>query len=326
MSAGDAPAKMESTWRSRLLEGVELRNYGIVLSFLSLFIGLSLASDKFLTKRNLLNVLDQSAPVGIIACGATLCIIAGSFDLSVGAIYGVSAVVACKVAIATTPWLGIAAGMLSGAALGVVNAVIVNQIRINSFIATLASSIVFRGAAILVTGGMIVSVTDRSFRILGTRRLFEAKYSVFVYLAFVLATWFILTRTTLGRYIYAVGGNAEAARLSGIRVGAIRGATFVISGLSAGIAGVLAASRTGSAQPDLGAGLELSAIAAAVVGGTSILGGEGAIWRAVLGVLILAMIGNGFNLLDINTTYQQVVQGLLIMIAVGADQLVRRRA
>jgi ribose transport system permease protein len=216
--------------------------------------------------------------------------------------------------------------MLAGAALGLVNAVIVNQIRINSFIATLASSIVFRGAAILVTGGMIVSVTDRSFRILGTRRLFEAKYSVYVYLAFVLITWFILTRTTLGRYIYAVGGNAEAARLSGIRVGLIRGATFVISGLSAGIAGVLAASRTSSAQPDLGAGLELSAIAATVVGGTSILGGEGAIWRAVLGVLILAMIGNGFNLLDINTTYQQVVQGLLIMVAVGADQLVRRRA
>ncbi len=326
MSSSGAPAQSTTSRRSRWLAGVELRNYGIVLSFLTLFIGLSFASDKFLTKRNLLNVLDQSAPVGIIACGATLCIIAGSFDLSVGAIFGVSAVVACKVAIATNPWLGIVVGMLSGAALGLINAVIVNQIRINSFIATLASSIVFRGAAILVTGGMIVTVSDKSFKILGTRRLFEAKYSVFVYLAFVLITWFILTRTTLGRYIYAVGGNAEAARLSGIQVGLIRGATFVISGLSAGIAGVLAASRTGSAQPDLGTGLELSAIAAAVVGGTSILGGEGAIWRAVLGVLILAMIGNGFNLLDINTTYQQVTQGLLILIAVGADQLVRRRA
>jgi len=229
MSSSGAPAQSTTSRRSRWLAGVELRNYGIVLSFLTLFIGLSFASDKFLTKRNLLNVLDQSAPVGIIACGATLCIIAGSFDLSVGAIFGVSAVVACKVAIATNPWLGIVVGMLSGAALGLINAVIVNQIRINSFIATLASSIVFRGAAILVTGGMIVTVSDKSFKILGTRRLFEAKYSVFVYLAFVLITWFILTRTTLGRYIYAVGGNAEAARLSGIQVGLIRGATFVIS-------------------------------------------------------------------------------------------------
>jgi ribose transport system permease protein len=326
MSSSGASMRVADGWRHRFLSGVELRNYGIVLSFLLLFVGLSLASDKFLSKRNLLNVLDQSAPVGIIACGATLCIIAGSFDLSVGAIYGVSAVVACKVAIATDPWIGIVAGILAGAALGLVNALIVNQIRINSFIATLASSIVFRGAAIIITSGMIVTVTDPRFKILGTRKLFDAKYSVYVYLAFVLMTWFLLTRTTLGRYIFAVGGNAEAARLSGIRVSLVRGATFVISGLSAGIAGVLAASRTSSAQPDLGTGLELAAIAAAVVGGTSILGGEGAIWRAVLGVLILAMIGNGFNLLNIDTTYQQVVQGLLIMVAVGADQLVRRRA
>ena len=172
MSASGAPAPTTTTWRSRWLEGIELRNYGIVLSFLALFIGLSLASDKFLTKRNLLNVLDQSAPVGIIACGATLCIIAGSFDLSVGAIYGVSAVVACKVAIATTPWLGIVAGHARrGRAWGRQRRDLSTRSRINSFIATLASSIVFRGAAILVTGGMIVSVTDRSFRILGTRRL-----------------------------------------------------------------------------------------------------------------------------------------------------------
>ncbi|MGI8475474.1 MAG: ABC transporter permease [Thermomicrobiales bacterium] len=313
-----------ATWRGRLAERIDVCNYGIVLSFLTLFVSLSLASDKFLTKRNLLNVLDQSAPVGINACGATLCIIGGSFDLSVGAIFGVSAVVACKVAIATTPWLGIAAGMLEGAGLGLINAVIVNQIRINSFIATLASSIVFRGAAIIVTGGLIITVTDEQFATLGTRRFLDAKYSVWVYLAFIAVTWFILSRTALGRYIYAIGGNVEAARLSGIRVEMIRGATFAISGLSAGIAGVLAASRTSSAQPDLGMGLELSAIAAAVVGGTSILGGEGAIWRAVLGVLILAMIGNGFNLLNIDTTYQLVVQGALILVAVAADQLVWR--
>ena len=303
----------------------DLRSSGIIVSFLALFVGLSLASDKFLTQRNLLNILDQSAPVGIVACGITLGIIAGAFDLSVGAIFAVAAVVAGEVAIATNPWLGIVAGMLSGGVLGVGNAILVNNIRINSFIATLASSIVFRGIAILVTGGMIVTVTDESFSILGRETFLEAKYSVWVYAAVVAITWFLLTRTTLGRYIYAVGGNAEAARLSGIRVELVRGTTFVISGLCASIAGVLAASRTSSAQPDLGIGLELSAIAAAVVGGTSILGGEGAIWRAVLGVLILAMIGNGFNLLGVDTIYQQIVQGVLIIIAVGADQLLRRR-
>jgi ribose transport system permease protein len=264
--------------------------------------------------------------VGIVACGVTIGIIAGVFDLSVGAIFGVAAVVAAKTAVATgNALVGIVVGMASGALLGLVNAVLVSTLRINSFIATLASSIVFRGIAILVTSGMIVTVTDEVFSTLGTGTLLHAKYTVFVYLAVILLTSFLLEKTALGRYFFAVGGNPEAARLSGIPVERVRAAAFVISGACASIAGVLAASRTSSAQPDLGIGLELSAIAAAVVGGTSITGGEGAIWRAVLGVLILAMIGNGFNLLGINTIYQQIVQGVLIVVAVGADQLMRRR-
>ena len=311
--------------RSSFLERIDVRSYGIVLSFLALFIALSLATDKFLTQRNLLNILDQSAPVGIVACGVTIGIIAGVFDLSVGAIFAVAAVAACKLALLTNTWVGILAGMLIGALLGIVNGVLVNNVKINSFIATLASSIVFRGLAILVTGGLIVTVTDPTFKILGTATLLGAKYTVWVFALFAVATSFLLSRTTLGRYFYAVGGNAEAASLSGIRVEQVRTLAFIISGFSAGIAGVLAASRTSSAQPDLGMELALQAIAAAVVGGTSIMGGQGAIWRAVLGVLILAMIGNGFNLLGIDTIYQQIVQGLLIMLAVGLDQLLRRR-
>lgn len=308
-----------------LRDRIDVRSYGIVLSFLGLFVALSLASDKFLTQRNLLNILDQSAPVGIVACGITIGIICGVFDLSVGAIFAVAAVAACKLALVTSPWLAILLGVAFGAILGVFNGILVNAIQINSFIATLASSIVFRGIAILVTGGMIVTVTDETFSVLGTETLLGAKYTVWVFALVIVATSFLLACTTLGRYFYAVGGNAEAARLSGIRVEQIRTIAFVISGLCAGIAGVLAASRTSSAQPDLGMDLALQAIAAAVVGGTSIMGGQGAIWRAVLGVLILAMIGNGFNLLGIDTIYQQIVQGVLIMLAVGLDQLLRRR-
>jgi ribose transport system permease protein len=315
-----APAR-----RARFLEDADVRSYGIVLSFLALFVTLSLATDRFLTQRNLLNILDQSAPVGIVACGVTIGIIAGVFDLSVGAIFAVSAVAACKLALVTSPWVGIAAGLLIGAVLGIVNGVLVNIIQINSFIATLASSIVFRGIAILVTGGLIVTVTDESFSVLGTETFLAAKYTVWVFGLVFLLTSFLLGRTTLGRYFYAVGGNARAARLSGIQVAQVRSIAFIISGLCAGIAGVLAASRTSSAQPDLGMDLALQAIAASVVGGTSIMGGQGAIWRAVLGVLILAMIGNGFNLLGIDTIYQQIVQGLLIVLAVGLDQLLRRR-
>ena len=311
--------------RASFLEGVDVRSLGIVVSFLILFIALSLASDKFLTQRNLLNILDQSAPVGIVACGVTIGIIAGVFDLSVGAIFAVAAVAACKLALVTSPWLAIGLGVVFGAVLGVVNGLLVNVVQINSFIATLASSIVFRGIAILVTGGLIVTVTDETFSILGTDTFLSAKYTVWVFAFIIVVTSFLLTRTTLGRYFYAVGGNARAARLSGVPVERVRTIAFVISGLCAGIAGVLAASRTSSAQPDLGMDLALQAIAASVVGGTSIMGGQGAIWRAVLGVLILAMIGNGFNLLGIDTIYQQIVQGLLIMIAVGLDQLLRRR-
>ncbi len=325
MSSSAGPIDAAPARRFTALERIDVRSYGIVLSFLGLFIVLSLASDKVLTQRNLLNILDQSAPVGIVACGVTIGIIAGVFDLSVGAIFAVAAVAACKLALVTSPWIGIVAGMLFGAVLGIVNGVLVNNVKINSFIATLASSIVFRGIAILVTGGLIVTVTDPTFKILGTATFLSAKYTVWVFAVFVVATSFLLSRTALGRYFYAVGGNAEAASLSGIRVEQVRTIAFVISGFSAGIAGVLAASRTSSAQPDLGMDLALQAIAASVVGGTGIMGGQGAIWRAVLGVLILAMIGNGFNLLGIDTIYQQIVQVLLIMIAVGLDQLLRRR-
>ena len=325
MSSGVATAAGAATAERRGRRRFEVRDLGILLAFLGLFVALSVATDRFLTQRNLLNILDQSAPLGIIACAVTICIIAGIFDLSTGAIFAVSAVVATKVANSADPYLGLVAGVLAGLGLGILNGILVHHTRINSFIGTLATSIVYRGIAILVTGGMIVTVTDEAFSGPGTSELLDAKYSVWIFAAFFALTAFLLARTTFGRYVYAVGGNPEAARLSGIRVGLVRGACFALSGFAAGLAGVLAASRTSSAQADLGMGLELSAIAAAVVGGTSILGGEGAVWRGVLGVLTLALIGNGFDLLSINTTYQQLVQGVLILLAVAVDQLVRRR-
>jgi ribose transport system permease protein len=321
--AATVPAAAAATQRRRRL--FEIRDIGIVLAFVALFVGLSIATDTFLTQRNLLNILDQSAPLGIIACAVTIAIVAGIFDVSSGAMFGVAAVVATKAANGISPTAGLILGVLAGLALGIANGVIVHYTRINSFIGTLATSIVYRGGAILITGGAIVTVTDPSFAKVGTGELLQAKWSVWVFGAFFLLTAFILARTTFGRYVYAVGGNEEAARLSGVRVGLVRGGCFALVGLAAGIAGVLAASRTSSAQANLGTGLELSAIAAAVVGGTSILGGEGAVWRGVLGVLTLAIIGNGFDLLSIETTYQQLVQGVLILLAVAVDQLVRRR-
>ena len=307
------------------LRRIDFRDYGIAYAFIALFIGLSFASGSFLEFRNMSNILDQWAAIGLLACGETICIIAGVFDLSVGANVSVSGVVACKVANSTSPTLGLFAGAATGLGLGIANGIVIDRTRINSFIGTLATSIVIGGLAIIITGGLIQTVINPSFGHVGQDSLFQITYPGWVFLLFAVVTAVLLGRTTFGRYVYAVGGNVEAARLSGVRVGVIRGACFAISGLAAGIAGVLLASRMQSAAANLGSGMELTAISAAVVGGTSILGGEGAIWRGVLGTLLLAIIGNGFNLLNIDTTYQQIVQGGLILLAVAADQLARRR-
>ena len=275
---------------------------------------LSVATDTFLTQRNLLNILDQSAPLGIVACAITICHHGRHLRPVVGRDLRRLGRRGDQGRQRDRPRpSGLLPACWPGSGLGIANGVVIHYTRINSFIGTLATSIVYRGVAILVTGGAIVTVTDPAFAKLGTQdAAVRRKWSVWVFWRVLRCSpRSLLARTTFGRYVYAVGGNEEAARLSGVRVGArARRAASRSSGLAAGIAGVLAASRTSSAQANLGVGLELSAIAAAVVGGTSILGGEGAVWRGVLGVLTLAIIGNGFNLLDIDTTYQQLVQGV----------------
>jgi ribose transport system permease protein len=318
------PVASDAIWRR--LGGVNVRDYGIVVAFVAMFVALSVLSGSFFTQNNFANILDQWAALGLLAVGETICIIAGVFDLSTGAMVSVTGVVACKVALSSSPWLGLLAGVLTGLGLGLANGIVIHLTRINSFIGTLATSIVYAGIAILVTGGNIVTVSNPSFGTIGQSMGAGIKYTGWTFIIFTILAALLLSRTTFGRYVYAVGGNAEAARLSGIRVDVIRGACFALSGTAAGLAGMLLASRTQSAQANLGAGMELTAISAAVVGGTSILGGDGAVWRGFLGIMLLAIIGNGFNLLNIDTTYQQIVYGGLILIAVAADQLLRRRA
>jgi ribose transport system permease protein len=318
------PVASGAIWRR--LGGFNVRDYGIVIAFVTLFVALSFLSDNFFTQTNLANILDQWAALGLLAIGETICIIAGVFDLSTGAMVSVTAVVACKVALSSSPWLGLLAGVLTGLGLGIANGIVIHLTRINSFIGTLATSIVYAGLAVLITGGNIVTVNDSSFGTIGQSMGAGIKYTGWTFIVFAILAALLLSRTAFGRYVYAVGGNAEAARLSGIRVDVIRGACFALSGTAAGLAGMLLASRTQSAQANLGAGMELTAISAAVVGGTSILGGDGAVWRGFLGIMLLAIIGNGFNLLNIDTIYQQIVYGGLILIAVAADQLLRQRA
>ena len=319
-----APPDRVSSLRRRI-GAVEMRDYGIVVAFVALVVVLTLSTSTFLTTRNFGNILDQYAALGLLTIGETVCIIAGLFDLSLGAIVSVSGVVACKTALSVSPGFGLLAGVLTGIGLGIVNGVVIHFTRINAFIGTLATSIVFAGFAVIITGGNIVTVTDPAFGKIGQDSFLGVKLTGWTFLVFTVLAGLLLARTTFGRYVYAVGGNQEAARLSGIRVGFIRGACFAFAGASAGLAGMLLASRTQSAQANLGAGLELTAISAAIVGGTSIFGGDGAVWRGFLGILLLAIIGNGFTLLNVDTTYQQIAYGTLILVAVAADQLLRRR-
>ena len=301
-----------------------LREYGIVISVAALFVLLAFESNVFLTRTNQLNILDQMAPAGIIACAQTLVIIGGGFDLSVGAMFAMAGVTSTLMVPHIGVWPALVFGALVGFGLGTVNAFFITVLGINPFIATLASSFMFYGIAQVLTSGYLVIVEDPSFGSLGNGDLAGVKYSVWLLLAVFLLATLILRRTQLGRYIFAVGGNAEAARLSGVRVNLVRASTFALCGLAAGLAGVLAASRISQGQANVGSDYTLTTIAAVVIGGTSILGGEGAVWRSVLGVYLLAMIGNGFNLLNVNPIYQQIVQGGIIVVAVAVDTLARR--
>lgn len=312
-----------------------LLDYGILLAFIVLFTFLSIQTEAFLTPRNQLNILDQAHQIGLLACAATVVIIAGGFDLSTGAIFAMSGVIAALVArdlsqteafANVAPYLGWIAGIITGTLFGLLNGVLVTVLRINTFVATLASGIVIRGLALIITQAEQIRVRDDRFDALARSGIGDANNTIFIWLGFALILTFVLTRTKFGRYVFASGDNPEAARLSGINVSLIRTITFGISGFAAGLAGVLQASKFMKAQNDAGQGLELIAIAAVVIGGTSITGGEGAIWRTVLGVLILRLISNGFNLINVNTFYQDVFQGLIILFAVALDAMRHRRS
>lgn len=293
------------------------REYGVLIIIALLLILLTFASDSFLTPRNLLNIVNQSAPLMIIACALTLVIIGGGFDLSTGAIFGVAAVSAGWIATNVDPYLAIIAGPLIGLLLGTINGMIITTFNVHSFLVTLATSLVYRGVAILITGGSLIPVRIEQFSWLGRGRIGMVNIAVIVLFVFMAAMMVLLNRTTFGRRVFAVGGNEEAAILSGIRTNLVKTVTFALSGAAAGLAGVITVSRLSMAEPQAGAGFELEAIAAVILGGTAITGGAGAIWRSVAGVLLMALIGNGFNILNVNPFFKDLTTGVIIVIAVA---------
>jgi ribose transport system permease protein len=304
-----------------------VREYAIVVCFLALFLTLTFTANQFLTRVNLLNNLESGAIYGIVACALTLLLIVGEFDLSVGAIYVLAGIIAAKLEPSLGVWPALAVGALAGVGIGLLNGVAVAFFRVNSFIATLATSLMIVGLGTKITNGFQLYISKPEFAVLGNSKGLGVDYFIWIFLGFALVCGFVLSRTKLGRWLYATGGNAEAARLSGINTRAVRVGAFVFSGFAAGVAGVILISRTGTAIAGDGlSDVVFPAIAAVVVGGTSIQGGRGAIWRTVLGVLFLEFIRNGFNLLEVNPYYQDIIRGGIILFAVAIDALSRRTA
>lgn len=302
-----------------------LQTYAVLVIGVVLIVMLSLLSDSFLTLRNLQNILNQNAPLAIMASAMTLVIIGGGFDLSVAAIFAVAGVTAAWVALNLDPYVGLLVAPLVGAALGLINGVVITRLNVHSFLATIATSLVFKGVAIVISDGRLIPVRIDEFTWLGRDKFLGVFIAVYVLAAFALILTFVLNRTTLGRKIFSVGGNEEAAILSGIRTDRVKIATFVIAGLAAGLAAAISVSRISMGQASAGAGMELQAIAAVILGGTSIYGGVGAVWRSVAGVLLLALINNGFNILNADPFYRDLTTGLVILGAVGISAAGRRR-
>jgi ribose transport system permease protein len=316
-AATEPPAQ---TRHLRQVSAVPWRSAGILVPFLILFIALSIGSAPFLTKTNLLNIVDQQSATLVIAVAGTFVLISGGIDLSVGAVYGLSSVVFGELAAhGWNPTLAIIAGVLSGVVVGLANGVVSTFFRINSLIATLAMSFVVAGIASLVTAGNLVLVSNQSAGDISKTQFLTVNMSTWVMVIVVVILGLVLARSTYGRYVYAAGGNAEAARFAGVRVNWVRVIAFMLSGAAAALGGILDSARVLEGNSTNNTTLTFTVVAGIVVGGTSILGGEGAVWRTVIGVLLIALIGNGYGLLSLNPLYEQITLGAIMLLAVGLD-------
>lgn len=310
---------------------------GALVILLGLVAGFSLASDNFLTTDNLLNILRQYSVPAILAVGQTLVIVSAGIDLSVAATAALSGSM-MGVAYAHwgwPEWLALLLGLATGFAVGAFNGLVITRLRVPDFIATLGTLTAVRGIALLVTDGLPVPDYSRavegrtipgSISYIGERSLWEVPLIAIVAAACAVVGWFILKRTTLGRAAYAIGGNREAARVSGIKVERSKLWIYVIAGLMAAVAGFMLTGRQASANALMGEGMELQSIAAVVVGGTNLFGGEGTIGGTLIGVLIIGVLANGLNILGVADFWQRVVNGSIIVAVVAIDQWRRRAA
>lgn len=300
-----------------------LQDKGVVLALIVLIGALSLASPHFRTLDNFLSLLRQSAINGMIAFGMTCVILTGGIDLSVGSVLALTAAIAAfliKAGMAAPVAMLIA--LLIGGVFGMISGILVTKGRLQPFIATLITMTVFRGLTMVFTDGKPISgLGDSGFlKFVGKGMVLRVPFPAILFLLLFAVFAFVLGKTTFGRRVYATGSNAVSARLSGVNTDRTRLYVYVISGVMSALAGLILISRLNSAQPTLGEGYELDAIASVALGGTSMNGGRGLISGTFVGVLIIAVLSNGLNIIGVSSYYQQVVKGIVILIAVLSDR------
>jgi putative xylitol transport system permease protein len=299
-----------------------MSRYGIVVAFFALCAVLSFANQYFLTSGNITNVLRQTSINGILAVGMTFVILTGGIDLSVGSVLACSGIISASFVTGVAAWnpaVAVAIGMLCGLALGSVNGVLIAKLRVPAFVATLGMLSVARGFTFIYNNGMPVPNLSRAYLFIGQGVVFGVPVPVLIFALVAATAWVVLRFTTYGRYVYAVGGNERSAKTSGINTRRIVFSVYAIAGALAGLAAQVLTARTTSALPQAGVAYELDAIAAVVIGGTSLSGGIGSLVGSIFGALIIGVINNGLDLMGVSSYYQQVIKGTIIVLAVLLD-------
>lgn len=300
--------------------------FSAILPLVVLFVAMSIVKpDTFLTTSNIMNILRQSSTYAIMAVGMTFAIITGGIDLSQGSLLAVVAIVVGMIIRDTNSiFLAVIAGLAIGALIGTLNGTVIAYLEMPPFIMTLGTMRALRGVALLLTKGTPIDIKLEAFRYMGTESFLGIPIPAYMFVLVALAAQFILSKTSTGRYIFALGSNVEAAKISGVKIIWNRIKAYMFSGICVAIASILYISRLGSAQPIAGEGYEMEAVAATVIGGTSIVGGEGSALGSIIGAVVVALIRNGMVLLQISTYWQSIVIGLVIVVSVSID-IIRKR-
>ncbi|NLG88624.1 MAG: ABC transporter permease [Clostridiaceae bacterium] len=310
------------------IENYFKRNLGTIIGLILLCTIIAIATDKFLTGSNILNLFKSNAVNAIICCGMLMAILMGEIDISVGSTVGLSGVVGAYfiTKLGLPVWLTVICCILVGAIIGLINGLSISYLKIPAFVATLATMSIGRGLTEVLTGGVTIRIRETGYTILGTKTIGSISIIIIYAVAALLLTWVLLNKTRFGYYVYAIGGNRTAAQYSGVNVKLYNMLPYIFIGMLCGMGGIIWSARLGSAAATLGKGFEMDAIAAVVIGGTSMSGGVGTVGGTFIGILIIGVLTNGLNLMGIDSFWQEVFKGIIILFAVIIDVIKKSKA